>query len=119
MLDSKANKLVFWGYKEDLKGYKLQGTEKQGVCLEQTITLVEASMVKPTFPQQVETMKTKLVLSQREESNATPRCLVRSISSGISSVVISGEDQVVDMNIEHVGKIVSVAARGTKGNPGK
>ena len=35
MLDSKVNKLVFWGYKEDLKGYKLWDP-KNRVCLEHT-----------------------------------------------------------------------------------
>jgi len=63
-------------------------------------------------------MKTKMVLAQRVESDATPRCPVGSVSSGISSVVTTDEDQVVDMNTDHVGKVGSVAARGTKEHRG-
>jgi len=74
-------------------------------------------MVKPIVSQQVETMTTKLVLLQRVESDATPHCPVGSVSSMISSVVTPGGDRVADMNTEHIEKVGSVAARGTKGNP--
>ena len=50
------------------------------------------------------------------ESDATPYCLVGSVLSVISSVVISDENQVARMDIEHVEKISLVAARGTKRN---
>ena len=61
-------------------------------------------MVKLTVSQQVKTMKTKLVLSQWVESDATPCCSIGSVSSGISSVLIPGGDRVADMDTEHVEK---------------
>ena len=61
-------------------------------------------------------MKTKLVLSQWVESDATPRCPVGLVSSGILSVITPGGDRVVDMDIEHVEKVRSVVARGTTEN---
>ena len=64
-------------------------------------------------------MKTKLVLSQRVESDVTPHCQVGSVSSGISSGMTLGGDQVVDIETEHVEKVSSVAARETKRNPRK
>jgi len=65
----------------------------------------------------METTKTKLVLSQRVESDATPYCPVGSVSFGISSVVTPGGDQVANMNTEHVKKVNLVVAKGTKRNP--
>ena len=59
MLDSKTNELVFLGYKEDLKGYKLWDSKNKECVSSRHVTLDEASMVKPTVSQQVETMKTK------------------------------------------------------------
>jgi len=76
-------------------------------------------MVKFIVSQQVETIKTKLVLSQLVESDATPCCPVSSLSSVISSIVTPGGDRVAVMNTEHVEKVDSVAVRGTKGNPRK
>ena len=35
MLDSIVNKLIFLGYKEDLKGYQVMGFKKQRVYLKQ------------------------------------------------------------------------------------
>ena len=64
----------------------------------------------------METIKTKLGLSQRVESDATPHCLVGSVSSRISSVVTPGGDQVANIDTEHVEKVGSVAARRTKRN---
>ena len=72
-------------------------------------------MVNPIVSQQVETMKTKLVLSQREESNVTQHSSVGSLSSEISLIVTLGGDQVADMNTEHIEKVISVAAKEPKG----
>jgi len=72
MLNSNANKLVFLGYKENLKGYKLWDPKNKKFVLSKPNTSNEASIMKPTVSQQVETMKTKL-LSQRVKSDATPR----------------------------------------------
>jgi len=78
--------------------------------------LDEASIVKPTVSQKVETMKTKLLISQRVESDATPHCPVGSISFGISPVVTPGGDHVALLDTEHVRDVVHVAARKTKLN---
>jgi len=81
------------------------------------VTLDEASMMKPTVSQQVETMKTKLEVSHRVEVDAASHCPVGLVSSGIPSVVTPGGDRVADMDIEYVKKNGSDAAKGTKGNP--
>ena len=91
MLDFKVNKLVFLGYKKDLKGYKLWNPKNKEFVSSRHVTLDEASIVKPTVSRQVEMRKTKVV-SQRMEVDATPHCLVDSILSEIPSVVIPGGD---------------------------
>jgi len=48
MLDSKVNKLVFLGYKKDLKGYKLWDLKNKEFVSSRHVILDEASMVKPT-----------------------------------------------------------------------
>jgi len=63
MLDFKANKLNFLRYKEDLKGCKLWDLKNREFVSSRHVTLDETLMVKPTVSQQVETMKTKMVLS--------------------------------------------------------
>ena len=73
-----------------MKGYKLWDLNNKEFVLSKHVTLDEASMVKPTVSQQVETIKTKLVLSQRVISDATPRCPVSSVLFGISLVVTLG-----------------------------
>ena len=103
MLHSKVNKLVFLGYKEDLKSYKLWDPKNKVFVSSRHVILDEASMVKPIVSQQEETMKIKL-LSQRVD--ATPRCPVGLVLPGISSVVTLGGDQVADMDTEHVEKVV-------------
>ena len=102
MLDSKVNKLVFLGYKKDLKGYKLWDLRNKEFVSSRRITLDEASMGKPTISQQVETMKTKSEVSQWVEVDATPHCPVSSVSSGISSVVTPSRDRGADMDTKYV-----------------
>jgi len=114
MLNSKVNKLVFLGYKKDLKDYKLWDLKNKKFVLSRHVTLDEASMVKPTISQQVETMKTKSEVSQRVEIDATPHCPIGSVSSGIPSVVTPGGDLAANMDTEHVEKDGSDAARGTQ-----
>jgi len=55
------NKLVFLGYKEDLKGYKLWDPKNKEFVSSRHVTLDEASIVKPTVSRQVEMRKTKVV----------------------------------------------------------
>ena len=50
------------------------------------------------------------------ESDTTPRCPVGSVSFGSLSIVTPGGDCVADMDTEHVEKVSSVVARGTKEN---
>jgi len=116
ILDSKMNKLVFLRYKEDLKGYKLWDPKNKEFVSSRHVILDEASMVKPTISQQVETMKTKLEVSHRVDVDTTPHCPVGSVLSGIPSVVTPSGDRVADMDIEHVEKDGSYAVKVTKGN---
>ena len=60
-LDSKVNKLVFLGYKEDLKGYKLWDPKNREFISSRHVTLNEASFMKPTISWQVEMGNTKVV----------------------------------------------------------
>jgi len=46
MIDSKVNKLVFLGYKKDLKGYKLWDSKNKEYVSSRHVTLDETSMVK-------------------------------------------------------------------------
>ena len=64
-------------------------------------------------------MKTKLLVSQWVESNATPHSSIGLVSSEISSVVTPDGDRVADMDAEHVEKIISIVSRGTKRNSRK
>jgi len=48
-VDSSANKLVFFGYKKDLKGYRLWDPKNKKLSSSRHITLHEASVVKPTI----------------------------------------------------------------------
>jgi len=41
--------LVFLGYKEDLKGYKLKDSKNKEFVSSRYVTLDEGSMVKPTI----------------------------------------------------------------------
>jgi len=63
MLDSKMKKLVFLGYKEDLKGYKLWNPKNKVFVSSRHVTLDKTLMVNPTVSQQVKTMKTKSEVS--------------------------------------------------------
>ena len=111
------NKLVFLRYKEDLKGYKLWDPKNKELVSSRHVTLDEASIVKPTISQKVETMKSKSEVSQRVKIDATQHYPVGSVSSGILSVVTPSGDRVADMETEHVEKDGSKAARETKRNP--
>jgi len=63
MLDSKVNKLVFLGYKEDLKGYRLWDPKNKEFVSSRHVIFDETSMVKPTVSQHVETIKIKSEVS--------------------------------------------------------
>jgi len=61
MLDSEINKLVFLGYRKDLKGYKLWDPKNRGFISSRHVTLDEILVMKPTVSRQVEMRKTKEV----------------------------------------------------------
>ena len=119
MFDPSANRMVFLGYKKDLKGYKLWNPKNKKFVLGRHVTLNKASVVKPTVSWQVKLGKTKLGVSQLEESDASshsPGSSVCSVSVRISPIVTLGRDRVVLENTEHIEVVVSVAARRTKKN---
>ena len=76
-------------------------------------------MLKSTVSQQVETIMTKFMLSQRVKNDAILYFSVGSVSFEISSVVLPDGDRVLDMDTEHIEKVCSVTAKGTKRNPRK
>ena len=86
-VDSSANKLVFLGYKKDLKGYKLWDPKTKKFVLSGYVTLHEDSVVKPTVSRQVQMGKIKSGVSQRVMSYAAPQSPSCSISVGFSLVV--------------------------------
>ena len=77
------------------------------------VTLDKALMIKHILLQ-VETIKTKLVLSQQAKSDTIQHCPIGLVLYGISSVMTLCENQIGDINNEHVEKVCSVAVRGPK-----
>ena len=81
-------------------------------------TFDEPSMMKPTDSQQVESKKTTMV-SQQQESDATPSTLGSSILFEISLTVTQDENHVADENTEDIenqrqvmGKVQDYVAAG-------
>jgi len=69
-LEPRARKRVFVGFKKSVKGYKIWNLKGKKIILSRDVTFDEASMVKPTSSQQVESEKTNMI-SQQVESDAT------------------------------------------------
>jgi len=61
-LSPKARKGVFVGFKKGVKGYKIWDPKDKKIILSRDVTFDEASMVKPTDSQQVESEKTNGIL---------------------------------------------------------
>ena len=71
------------------------------IVLSRDVTFDEASMIKPTSSQQVESGQAKEV-SQRVESDATPHTLDSSVSFEFSPEVTQGENHVANEDTEDV-----------------
>jgi len=78
-VNPRAKKFVFLGVKKNMKGYKLWDPENKKIVLSKHVTFDETSLLKSTFSQQVERLKTKNV-SQRVEVDATPPPSICSVS---------------------------------------
>ena len=52
---------MFIGFKKDVKDYKIGDLKDRKIILSIDVTFAEASMVKPTGPQQVESETTKRI----------------------------------------------------------
>ena len=84
-----------------MKDYKLWDPKDKKIVVSKDITFGEASLMKPTSSQQVESGQTKEV-SQRVESDATARTLSSSMSFEFSHKVTHDEDHIADEDIEDV-----------------
>jgi len=61
-LEPRARKVVFLGFKREVKGYKLWDSEDWKIILSRDVTFDESSMVKTSTSQQVESGQTKGIL---------------------------------------------------------
>ena len=98
-LDPRAKKGVFVGFKQGTKGFKIWDQKDNKVILSRDVTFDEASLMKPTVSQQVETSKTKKLL-QLVEIDADPPSLEESASVRIIPEVTQGSDQIVEEGAE-------------------
>ena len=98
-LDPRAKKGVFTGFKRRIKGYKIWDPKDRKFVLSRDVTLDEASMMKPTNTQQVESEKTKRI-SQQVESDAISPSLERLILLEIIPAVTKCGDHVADQDID-------------------
>jgi len=100
-LDPRAKKGVFVGFKRGTKGFKIWDQKDNKFILSRDVTFDEASLMKPTVSQQVETSKTKELL-QQVESDADPPSLEDSVSVRIIPEVTQGGDQAAEGDTEDV-----------------
>ena len=84
-------------------------SKNKKIVLSRNATFDEASMMKPTVSQQVESIKIKEV-SKRLEDDATPCSPVDSVSVRISPDVTLGENHVVVLDAKHVEERVDLIA---------
>ena len=95
------------GFKKYVKGYKILDPKNKKIILSSDVTFEEASMVKPTDSQQVESEKTNRI-SQQVESDATLPFLDSSVSFDITPEVTQDGDHVAneDADDEDQGKVM-------------
>jgi len=90
---------MFISFKKGVKGYKIWNLKEKKIILSKDDMFDEASMVKPTDFQQVESEKTSRI-SQRVESHATSPYLDRTVSFEITPEVTHGSDYVANEDVE-------------------
>jgi len=91
---------VFVGFNKCGKGCKIWDQKDKKFILSRDVTSDEASIVKPTNSQQVESEKTKGI-SQQVKSDATSSSLDRIVSLEIISTVTHGSDHVADQDADN------------------
>ena len=96
-LGPRARKGLFIGYKKDVKGNKIWYLKNKKFTLSKDVTFDEASMMKPTSSQQVESETTDRI-SQQVESDAISQSLERSVSLEIILVVTQDDDHVANQD---------------------
>jgi len=84
-LDPRGKKGVF-EFQERCEGYKLWDPQNKKIVVSRDLTFDEASVMKPTSSQHVESGQTKEI-SQRVENDAIPRTLDGSVSFEFSPEV--------------------------------
>ena len=99
-LDPRVIKGVFLGFKKGVKGNKIWDSKNKKFILSRDVTFDEASMVKPTNSQQVESHLTANRILQQVESDATSPSLERSVSFEVTPSVIQGDDQVAKQDVD-------------------
>ena len=99
-LDPRARKCVLIGFKKGVKGYKIWDPNDRKFILSSDVTFDEASMVKPTNSQQVESQTTNKIL-QQVESDATSPSLKRLVSFEVIPSVTQGDDQVAEQDVDN------------------
>jgi len=91
---------VFIRFKKGVKDYKIWDPKDKKCILRRDVMFDEASMVKPTNSQQVESQTTNRIL-QQVESDATSPSLERPISFEITSSVTQGDDQIAEQDVDN------------------
>ena len=91
-LDPRARKGVSVGFKKGVKGYKIWDSKDRKFILSKDVTFDEASMVKPTNSQQIESQTANRIL-QQVESDATLPSKERSVSFEVTPSVTQGDDR--------------------------
>ena len=94
-LNLRARKGAFLGFKRSVKCYMIWDPKDKKTILSENVTFDEASMVKPTDHQQVESKKSTGAL-QWVESNATQHTPDSSVSSEIPPIVTQDKNYVED-----------------------
>jgi len=92
---------MFMGFKKGVKRYKIWDPKDKKIILSRDVTFDEASMVKTTDSQQVESEKTNRI-SQHVESGATPPSPDSSVSFEITPEVTQGDDHVADEDADEM-----------------
>ena len=105
-VNPRAKMFVFLGVNRNMKGYKLWDPKNKKIVMSRDVTFDETSMMKPTSSQPVESGQTNEV-SQRVNSDTTPRSLEILIPFEFSPEVTHDDDHVDDEDTEDVENLGS------------